>query len=254
VLSSVRAIYFDLDDTLCAYWDACRQGLRETFTSVSVPGHNAQQVSDAWVLAFREFCPNLRDLGFYKKYLVEGGHTRVEQMRRTLGRLEHEDETLAQSLSDTYLERRHDALALFPDALDVLRKLSARYPLGLVTNGPADIQREEIRLLNIADYFTNVFIEGELGFGKPEPEVFRQAAEVVGFQPSELLFVGNSYRHDILPAIQAGWMTAWIRRDSDVPPSAPGISPQPEQLPEGAPKPTLELSELSELLSPLGLA
>lgn len=31
MLSGVKAIYFDLDDTLCAYWDACKQGLRETF-------------------------------------------------------------------------------------------------------------------------------------------------------------------------------------------------------------------------------
>ncbi len=246
LLSSVRAIYFDLDDTLCGYWDACKTGLRKTFDEIPVPGATPEHVMDAWSEAFREFCPNLRDLGFYEKYLVEGGHTRVEQMRRTLARLSVTDEDLAVMLSDTYLKERHDALALFPDAISVLDKLKGTYPLGLITNGPADVQREEIRILGISHYFANVYIEGELGFGKPEPEVLRQAAEAVGFQQSELLFVGNSYRHDILPAIQAGWMTAWIRRPSDVPPSAKGVSPQPEELPPGSPKPTLELSELSD--------
>jgi putative hydrolase of the HAD superfamily len=253
VFSGVRAIYFDLDDTLCAYWDACKTGLLETFARIPVPGATPDQVSDAWVRAFRAFCPNLRDLGFYEKYLVEGGHTRVEQMRRTLDLLAIQNEALAVSLSDTYLECRHDALALFPDALTVLQALQTRYPLGLITNGPADIQREEIRILGISDYFSNVFIEGELGFGKPEPEVFRQAAEVVGAKPSELLFVGNSYRHDILPAIEAGWKTAWIRRASDVPPSAKGLSSEPETLPTGSPEPTFVLNELAELLGPLGV-
>lgn len=251
MLSKVRAIYFDLDDTLCGYWDACKKGLGETFANVPVPGATPEQVGDAWAHAFREFCPNLRDLGFYEKYLVEGGHTRLEQMRRTLALLDVDDDALALKLSNTYLARRHDALALFPDARHVLDALGAKYPLGLITNGPADIQREEIRLLGIGQYFAHVFIEGELGFGKPEPEVFRQAAEVVGFARSELLFVGNSYRHDIQPAIQAGWMTAWIRRTSDVPPSATGISPQPEEMPSGAIVPTLELSELAELLPAL---
>src|SRR5579862_5028664 len=146
MLSNVKAIYFDLDDTLCGYWDACKQGLRETFEIVAVPGASAEEVGSAWAEAFRAFCPNLRDLGFYEKYLVEGGHTRLEQMRRTLSSLGVDDEALAQKLSDKYLERRHDALTLFPDARHVLDSLRGEYPLGLITNGPADIQREEIRL------------------------------------------------------------------------------------------------------------
>lgn len=251
MLSGVKAIYFDLDDTLCAYWDACKQGLRETFAAVAVAGFSPAQVGDAWATAFREFCPHLRDLGFYEKYLVEGGHTRLEQMRRTLDLLGITDEALALRLANTYLVRRHDALKLFPDALSVLGTLRERYPLGLITNGPADVQREEIRLLELESHFSFVFIEGELGFGKPEPEVFRQAAEAAGCEPIELLFVGNSYKHDIAPAIAAGWKTAWIRRDSDVPPSASGVTEKPEQLPRGAPHPTLELGSLSELLPAL---
>ena len=29
--AEVRAVFFDLDDTLCGYWDACKIALRETF-------------------------------------------------------------------------------------------------------------------------------------------------------------------------------------------------------------------------------
>lgn len=253
MLVEVRAIYFDLDDTLCAYWDACKQGLRETFSEHRVPGFTPEQVGDAWAEVFREFCPNLRELGYYERYLTEGAHTRVEQMRRTLQHLGVQDDALAKAMSDTYVERRHAALELFPDAYGVLNVLRLRYPLGIITNGPADIQREEIELLGIAFYFQNVFIEGELGYGKPCPQVFDEAAKATGFKPSEHLFVGNSYRHDILPAIEAGWKTAWIRRSTDVPPSAGGVTSVPEDLPEGAMPPTLECETLTDLLTAFNL-
>jgi FMN phosphatase YigB (HAD superfamily) len=63
-----------------------------------------------------------------------------------------------------------------------------------------------------------------------------------------VLFVGNSYGHDIRPAIAAGWRTAWIRRPSDVPPSVKGLESKPEELPTGAPKPNMIVTDLRDLL------
>ena len=158
------------------------------------------------------------------------------------------DEELAKQLSETYARERDGALELFEDTVEVLEELKPRYPLGLITNGPADIQRQEIETLGIGRYIDHVFIEGEMRFGKPEPEVFRRAEAAVGFSGPEILFVGNSFAHDIRPAIEAGWRSAWIRRPTDVPPSAaPGGSPV-EQAPEGAPEPDVVIGELRELL------
>jgi putative hydrolase of the HAD superfamily len=249
MLSGLRAIYFDLDDTLCAYWDAAKVGLREAFAAHLPAGQTVEGMYAAWSEAFRDFCPNLRELGYYERYLVEGGHTRIEQMRRTLAVLGIKDEELTKRLSDTYLARRHANLTLFPDALPLLDSLRDRYKLGLMTNGPADVQRSEIQILGLESHFNAVFIEGEMGYGKPEPRLFRLAEETVGCSPGELLFVGNSYRHDIRPAIDAGWRAAWVRRDSDVAPSS--ASGRPEELPVGAPSPTLEISSLKELMQPL---
>ncbi|MGQ4827965.1 HAD-IA family hydrolase, partial [Enterococcus faecalis] len=81
-------------------------------------------------------------------------------------------------------------MKLFPDALPTLRALKAKYPLGLITNGPADVQRQEIATLGIVRFFDNIFIEGEMLVGKPEPEVFRKAEAAVGLRPQQILFVG----------------------------------------------------------------
>jgi putative hydrolase of the HAD superfamily len=246
--SAVRAVFFDLDDTLCGYWDACKAGLRTTFERVPFEGKTTSEMVEIWAEEFRDFCPTIKELGWYEDYLISGEPTRTETMRRTLLRLGMEDPVLAKRLGDVYQEERNRALVLFPGAERTLQKLRPIYPLGLITNGPADIQRQEIQTLGIGHYFQTVLIEGEMGEGKPRLSVFRRAETEVGCNPEQILFVGNSYGHDIKPAIQAGWRTVWIRRASDVPPSTQGTNPSPEERPEGDPSPDAEILEVPDLL------
>ncbi len=243
----IKAVFFDLDDTLCTYWDASKRALRETFEKHWPENHTPDQMVAEWAAAFRSFLPEIKTPAWYDTYLKSGETTRTEQMRRTLLRLEKEDPALAAQLSTTYGNLRNQYLELFPEAKEVLDKFRGRVPLGLITNGPADIQRQEIDTLGISDYFDHVFIEGEQGIGKPEPEVFKRAERAVGLPPSDLLFVGNSYLHDILPAIQAGWKTAWIRKVTDVPPSSNGKTSKPEEQPANTPPPDLTTADLRDI-------
>jgi HAD superfamily hydrolase (TIGR01549 family) len=252
-LSEIRAIYFDLDDTLCGYWAASSRALEASFEAHRPETHSTRDLLEHWATAFREFIPEIKTDRWYPGYLASGEPTRTEQMRRALAHAGIGDLNLASQISETYMRLRNENLTLFPDAIKVLDMVHARYPLGLITNGPADIQRMEIATLGIGHYFANVFIEGEVGFGKPEPEVFQRAARAVEQPPEHLLFVGNSYEHDILPAIAAGWSTAWIRRPSDIPPSAGITRSRPEERKPDQPAPTYEIKELSELIPILGL-
>ncbi len=252
-LVGVKAIYFDLDDTLCGYWDASKFALRKVFAEHAPEGFTAEEMVRNWAGAFREFSPTLKKTGWYEGYLKSGVPTRTEQMRLTLKRINRFDEDLAQLLSERYGYERNQALTLFEDAEEVLTKVKAQFPLGLVTNGPADIQRQEIARLGVEHYFTNIYIEGEMGEGKPNQSVFQRAAAAVGFGPSEILFVGNSYGHDIAPAIEAGWKTAWIRRPSDIPPSAGPEAMKPEEMPDNGKAPDATLNDLRSLLPLLAL-
>ena len=247
--SQVRAIYFDLDDTLCAYWDASKIALRRAFEAHPAKDLVADEMMRHWATAFRDFAPTLKAKGWYEGYLKSGAPTRLEQMRLTLLRAGIDDALHAQNLSETYMQERDKALALFPDAIEVLTAFKPKYPLGLITNGPADIQRQEIETLGLAPFCDHIFVEGEVGEGKPLASVFRRAQAAVGCPPHEILFVGNSYDHDMAPAIAAGWRTAWIRRPSDVPPSAdPANPPTHKDAPPGAPMPDVVIRELADLL------
>lgn len=241
----VRVIYFDLDDTLCAYWDAAKLGLRRAFEDHPEHGHTPDQLLRHWAQAFSEFVETIGKTHWYEKYLHSGEITRAELMRRMLERAGIYDDDLAQRMSHTYYVERHAALELFPEAMEVLQRLSQNYVLGTITNGPADIQRQEIQTLNIGPYLTHIFIEGEVGCGKPDPRIMQMAEEAAGVPTDQILFVGNSYKHDMLPSMERGWRTAWIRRPSDVPPSS--RTGKPEELPEGAQAPDVTISDLREL-------
>lgn len=253
LFSEVKAIFFDLDDTLCQYWEAARTGLFRTFEEVRPDGYTSEQMVEIWARAFRSFLKEVKHPDWYGRYLKEGETTRTEQMRRTLAEIGIVDEQLAQRLSQTYMEKRDSLLILFEDSLEVLDALKPRYPLGLITNGPADVQRQEIATLKIEEYFETILIEGEMGEGKPNLTVFRRAEECVGFSGAHVLFVGNSYAHDIRPAIEAGWRAAWIRRPTDVPPSAGPGGSAVEVKPEDAPEPDVTIGNLREILPLLGI-
>jgi putative hydrolase of the HAD superfamily len=249
-ISGIRAVFFDLDDTLCAYWDAARTGLRNAFETCGPLGRSSEEMAAHWASAFRKFYPEVKGDLWYATYLESGKAPRTELMRRALLEAGIDDPALAGRLSEVYAAERNTALELFPGAeelLDSLSKTSLR--LGLITNGPADVQRQEIESLGIEKYFDTILIEGELGFGKPEAEVFKLAESAAGCSSEEMLFVGNSYAHDARPALEAGWHAVWFRRESDVPPSAQGERTQPEAMPEGAPEPDAIIGDLAEILT-----
>ena len=176
--------------------------------------------------------------------------TRVQLINETLHALGVEDPELAWRIGDSYGRERDKRLCLFPEVLEVLGALHKKYPLGLITNGPADVQRQEIATLKIGEYFDHFLIEGEMGVGKPHASVMRRAEKAVECHGKEILFVGNSYHHDMVPAMELGWQTAWVRRPSDIPPSSrTGV---PEEKPIDGPDPDLVMNELRELLVALG--
>ncbi|MBP5274002.1 MAG: HAD family hydrolase [Abditibacteriota bacterium] len=50
------------------------------------------------------------------------------------------------------------------------------------------------------------------GHKKPDPYNFRLITELLSLEPQEILMVGDTYSHDIEPAIALGMKTAWLLR------------------------------------------
>ena len=256
LFSEVRAVFFDLDDTLCGYWDACKAALRECFTEHAPDGHEVDALVCRWAEAFRAFAPGLRELGLYEGYLKSGAHTRAEQMRRTHSSVGDRERGVGASDGATIMESDETrTCGSFQTPswcwTDYERRITGWVSSRTVL--PTFNDRRSRRSVSRTTS-TPIYIEGEVGYGKPDDRVLRNAAIAVDLPTERILFVGNSYRHDIEPAIRAGWRTAWVRRPSDVPPSAdPSLPGVPEDRPEGSPEPDVVLTDLAEILPLLGM-
>lgn len=249
-LKRPKVIVFDLDDTLCGYWQAAKTGLLKTFFVHDAPGQPVDRMLQLWAEEFSVLSHEITEPLWYPRYCESGETTRRELMRRVLMRIGIHDADLAQAMSDTYSQERHNALELFPESIEVLETLGRRFRLAMITNGPADIQRQELEKLQISRFFDPILIEGEMKLGKPHPGVMAKLENLTETRGEEILMVGNSYKHDIAPAVEAGWQTVWIRRETDVAPSSK--TGKPEELPLGAAMPDLIINDLRELLEELG--
>src|SRR5258705_12275861 len=83
---------------------------------------------------------------------------------------------LLDRISETYSELGEARIEPFPGAIDTVRWLRASgCRLALLTNGGSTGQREKLAKFDLESLFDLILIEGELGFGKPDPRVFERA-------------------------------------------------------------------------------
>jgi putative hydrolase of the HAD superfamily len=111
--------------------------------------------------------------------------------------------------------RRFQNQGVYPGAQKLLGYLGERYKLGLVTNGPSDIQRHKLRITGLQGYFDFVVISGDIGIGKPDPEPFRVALEALGVSANEAMMIGNDEARDIAGAAAAGLRSLLVQPGPD---------------------------------------
>jgi putative hydrolase of the HAD superfamily len=97
-----------------------------------------------------------------------------------------------------------------PDTRSTLDELRRRgLKLGVITNGPSEMQRHKLALLGLEHEFDTVVVSGEEGVRKPEEEIFRRALARCGIAAHEAVFVGDHPVADIEGAHRAGLRAVW---------------------------------------------
>jgi putative hydrolase of the HAD superfamily len=88
-----------------------------------------------------------------------------------------------------------------PGALEALRGLGLR--LAVVSNSNGTVARL-LEDLDLAGWLDAVVDSAVVGFEKPDPRIFRRAAEMLGVAPTEAIHVGDLYSVDVVGARAAG--------------------------------------------------
>jgi len=231
-LSTPKFIYFDLDDTLLDHKRAEHAGLSDIFTQFDLfNGIDIEALSATY---------HYINKGLWDEY-GRGEIDRVTlQRRRFEGTFQKLglDDTLYQEIGDAYMSHYQKHWEWIKDAKIAYHKIALNYNVGILTNGFAETQWKKIEQFDLKNTAKEIVISEEFGVLKPNRQIFEHSAELVGVEPSEILYVGDSLTSDVEGGSNAGWQVAWFTEQ----PSA-----------EGAKRSSLVFNEFSQLLSALGL-
>ena len=147
---------------------------------------------------------------------------RREVVRLALLELGVKNATLAARIGDAYGHHRDAGMEPLPDAIDTVRWLKASgCALALLTNGAGPAQRKKVARFGLAEFFDTILVEGEIGFGKPDPRVYQLALSRLNLAARNAWMAGDNLEWDVAAPQQLGLFTIWIdRQGRGLPPSS----------------------------------
>jgi len=221
-----KAILLDLDDTIIDFsssaesaWRAvCEAGAQE------VAGLDAEALFTT-IAAIREWYWGDPERHRQGRADLRAASTRI--VEQALTRLGHDRPQLARAMAETYRDFRAEAIRLFPGAVDALERLRGLgIRLALVTNGTSPDQRAKIERFDLARHFDHILIEGEFGYGKPEPRVYVAAMQALETQPPATWFVGDNLEWDVAAPQRLGLHAVWLDAARAGLPAGTSVQPQ----------------------------
>jgi 2-haloacid dehalogenase len=103
----------------------------------------------------------------------------------------------------------------FPDTVPALLELKKRYQLAVISNVDDDLFAATAPQLKVS--FNHVITAGQAHCYKPCLEIFKMALTRIGVPAGQVLHIGQSIYHDVIPAKSLGIPTVWVNRPSPRP-------------------------------------
>lgn len=234
---TVKAILFDLDDTLL--WDersvseafraTCEEAAAQTGVDPAALEDAVRKEARALYESYETF-PFTKNIGINPFEALWGNFTggedenfrkleqlaptyRTEAWTRGLAVMGIQDRELGARLGEMFPAERRKRAYVYEETYEVLKQLKQKYQLLLLTNGSPDIQQEKLDgVPELTAYFDHIVISGSFGEGKPAESIFRHAMSLLGIEASEGIMIGDKLTTDILGSNGVGMRNMWINR------------------------------------------
>jgi HAD superfamily hydrolase (TIGR01509 family) len=197
----IRAVLFDLDDTLWPIVPVIKRAEAVLFDWLS---EHAPAVA-------RQF--SIESLRERRQTLLKENphyHLDLRKLRHTgLTEAFHaaEEDVAKVELAMAVFSAARNAVTPFDDVVPTLMRLQGRFALASVSNGAADLEA-----IGLAHYFKASIAAFSFGVAKPDPSIFLAACDAVGVAPSEAVYVGDDPLLDVQGAQKAGLHAVWMNR------------------------------------------
>ncbi|WP_431037069.1 HAD family hydrolase [Streptomyces sp. P6-2-1] len=204
--TAVKAVLWDVDDTLFDYTGADTAGLAAHLRAEGLLERfgGPEAALTRWRTLTRHHWGRF----------AEGGVGFLEQRRdRVRDFLEAPlSDAEADAWFEAYFGHYEAAWTLFGDVLPALDALAASHRHGVLSNSSVTVQGPKLSTLGLGDRFEALLCAAELGVSKPDPGAFRAAARALGLAPAEIAYVGDEPWIDARGAVDAGLVGVWLDR------------------------------------------
>lgn len=203
---------FDFDDTLINYQVSERYGLTRALELYGVT------VKEEYLQIYRE--ENQRLWKLVEKGEMSTAELRVRRFEILLERSGIQIGISPKKLGELYLHHFAEIGEMEDGALQLLQwvREHPRLKTAILTNGFKDTQRRRFAVTQVEEFFDELFISGEMGVKKPEPEIFHMSLEKLKISdPQRVLIVGDNLVSDIMGGKKAGLKTCWYNPEGKSP-------------------------------------
>ncbi len=200
-------VYFDLDDTLLDHRKAERLALGDLYDFYS---HLFGEHS----LLFVQNMYHEVNTDVWHRYgdgLISKQQAKIQRFELLLERLQLTGRIAASDLSTHYMSQYGKHWSFMQGGREAFLSIADSFRVGILTNGFTEIQNAKLaQFPELGERSSSIVISEEVGYMKPDPRIFDHAASAVNCAPDEILYIGDSYRSDVLGGRGAGWNVAWF--------------------------------------------
>jgi len=191
---TIKAILFDLDDTLYAEKEFVKSGFKEV----------AKFISNKF---------KINETIFYNKlFNVFSEGMRGNIFDITLERLNiNLEENIIPSMVKVYREHI-PTINLKKDIIHLLLNFRKKYSLGIITDGYFEVQKNKIQALKLENLFDIIIYTDRYGkeFWKPSTLGFKLALKNLETLPEETIYIGDNPYKDFIGAKKVGIPTVRV--------------------------------------------
>lgn len=176
----IKAIIFDLDDTLISEKEYVKSGFLAVskYVSNKTRTYTTEQIFEALQVLHNESTDKV-----------------FNRMNEKLGL---STEISVKELVDVYRSHK-PIISLYEDVVPIIKKLKEqKYKIGMITDGYLVTQKNKIETLNIRYLFDEIIITDELGRDcwKPSPVPYELMSKRLNVDYSEMMYIGDNPKKD----------------------------------------------------------
>lgn len=203
---ALQAIFFDIDDTLCATSEFTQRARMDAIQAMIDIGLNLpkEYLWNELMEVIQEFSTNYSQ--HFDKLLLRIPPESYQHINKAI---------LIAVAVVAYHDAKKNYLKVYADGIRLLEFLKPLPILkGIITEGFAVKQAEKLVRLNLYSYLDDqaIFITDQIGISKTNPKIFQLICQRCHILPENTLYVGDNPYKDIDSANASGVITVRIRR------------------------------------------